>query len=164
MKVFAWIFGVSGIIANLVIYQQKNRKNLLMVKLGADVLWTLHYAFLSAWSGAAVCGIGIIRELIFLNNQSRWAKSKLWLVLFLICAIISAIFTWKNVFSVLPACASLLSVVSFWIGKPKLTRIFQLPISVTFLIYDIMNYSHTGMISEIMTIISIIIVLYRTAF
>ena len=79
-----------------------------------------------------------------------------------VCAVISAIFTWKSIFSVLPACASLLSVVSFWIGNPKLTRVFQLPISVAFLIYDIMNYSHTGMISEIMTIISIIIALYRT--
>lgn len=161
MNVFVWIFGIGGIIANIVIFQQKNRKNLLMVKLGADVLWTLHYTFLSAWSGAAICSIGIIRELIFLNNQKRLAKSRLWLVLFLICAITSAILTWENIFSVLPACASMLSVVSFWIGKPKITRIIQLPISALFLIYDIMNYSHTGTISEIMTIISIIIALYR---
>lgn len=162
MKVFAWIFGISGIVANLVIYQQKNRSKLLTAKLVADILWTLHYAFLSAWSGAAVCAIGVFRETIFINNQKSWAKSRLWLIFFLMCAVLSALFTWKNIFSILPACASLLSVVSFWIGNPKLTRVFQLPISVAFLIYDIMNYSHTGMISEIMTIISIIIALYRT--
>lgn len=161
MKVFAWIFEVLGIIANLVIYQQNNRKMLLTTKLIADIWWTSHYAFLSAWSGAAVCGIGIIREIIFINNQKS-EKNKLWLVCFMMCALISAVFTWKNVFSILPACASLLSVVSFWIGNPALTRILQFPISIAFLTYNIISLSYTGIFNELMTLTILIIMLYRT--
>lgn len=162
MKVFAWIFGISGIIANLIIYQQKNRNKLLKAKLAADILWTLHYAFLSAWSGSAVCALGILRETIFINNQRRWAKSRAWLNFFLMCTILSAVFTWKNIFSILPACASLISVISFWIGKPALTRLLQFPISATFLTYDIISLSYSGIFNELLTLILLIIMLVRT--
>jgi len=162
MSVFASFFGILGIVANLAIYKQNNRQRLLTAKLIADILWTFHYAFLSAWSGAAICGIGIMREMIFIHNQRQEKKNKLWLIFFLTCAIISAAFTWKNVFSILPACASFVSVVSFWIGNPVLTRILQFPISIAFLTYNIISLSYTGILNELMTLTILIIVIYRT--
>lgn len=58
--VVCWAFGIGGVLANFIIYQQKNRRALLTAKLMADILWTAHYSLLGAWSGAAVCGIGIL--------------------------------------------------------------------------------------------------------
>ena len=72
----AWFFGIGGIICNFLIYQQKSRKNLLTVKLIANCTWTIHYVFLSAFSGAAVCAIGMIREFVFLNDSKKWARGK----------------------------------------------------------------------------------------
>jgi hypothetical protein len=161
MIYLAWIFGIGGIVANILIFQQKNRKNLLRTKLLADISWTIHYSFLSAWSGAAVCGIGIIRESVFLQKPRKWASSPLWLILFFLCSLVSAVLTWKSPFSILPAVASMLSILSFWIGKPKLSRWLQIPISLSFFTYNVTVFSVTGIINELLTMISIAIAFWR---
>lgn len=161
MIYLAWFFGIGGILANIMIFQQKNRKHLLTTKLLADISWTTHYLLLSAWSGAAVCGIGIVRESIFLNRPRKWANSPLWLVLFFLCSLVSAVLTWKGPFSILPAFASMVSILSFWIGNPKLTRWLQIPISLSFLTYNVTVFSVTGIINEILTLSSIVIAFIR---
>jgi hypothetical protein len=161
MIYLAWIFGIGGIVANILIFQQKNRKNLLRTKLLADISWTIHYSFLSAWSGAAVCGIGIIRESVFLQKPRKWANSPLWLILFFLCSLVSAVLTWKSPFSILPAVASMLSILSFWIGNPKLSRWLQIPISLSFFTYNVTVFSVTGIINELLTMISIAIAVWR---
>ena len=163
MSAIIWFFGISGITANFLIYQQKNRKHLLTVKLISDCLWSIHYGALGAWSGAATCMIGIVRESVFLQQHRKWANSKLWLLLFVFCSILSAIFTWRGFFSILPACASVLSVVSFWIGNPWVTRCLQVPISIAVLTYNIVYRSYAGIANEAFTLCSIIIAICQTS-
>lgn len=155
------LFGFLGISANVIIFWQKDRRKLLTVKLLADILWTIHYGTLYAWSGAAVCAIGILRETVFINDQRKWAKSQVWLAVFIVCAVISAAFTWNGLRSILPAAASITSIISFKIGVPHLTRCLQIPISVFFLIYDVLCFSHIGVINEIMILISVVFLLSK---
>lgn len=157
----ASLVGLAGIIANIFIYQQKNRDRLLLNKLIADVIWLIHYRILGAYSGAAICAVGIIREIIFLNNRRKWARSKLWLLFFILLGIISAVLTWENAFSILPALASVLAIISFWIGNPKTTRLLQIPISSALLVYNVICLSYTGIINEILSFISIILAFIR---
>ena len=162
MIILAWILGVGGIIFNFLIYQQTKRKELLSVKLIADILWSLHYIFLGAWSGAAICAVGIVRESIFLNESKAWAKGTRWLLVFLFLSIVSAIFTWKNVYSLLPAISSAISVFSFWRGNPKLTKILVFPISGCFMVYNIACLSYAGIVNEIVVLSSAVIGLLKT--
>ena len=161
MTLLVYLLGFGGILSNFAIYQQKTRKKLLCAKLIADCLWSLHYAFLGAWSGAAVCSIGILRESIFLNERHKWAQGKRWLLLFGALSIISAIITWKNPFSVLPTVASVLSVYSFWKGEPRLTKILSLPISACFMTYNVVFGTYIGIINEIFVLVSTIIALIK---
>ena len=156
-----FIFGTIGIAFNFSIYQQKTRKKLLLTKLIANCCWTLHYAFLSAWSGAAICSIGVLRESVFLNNHRKWAKSKLWLLLFVILGVVSAVLTWENPYSILPLVASVLSIYSFWRGNPTLTKILSLPISTCFLTYNIAFGSFIGIANEIFVLASTMIALIK---
>ena len=151
------IFGVLGMATTVLIYQQKTRKGLILSKLLSDVIWFLYYICLSAYSGAAIAVIGMIREIVFINREKKWAKHPIWLVFFLMLSFISAIITWKNIFSVLPCIASAISVVSFWIGNPKLSRKLSYPISACMLTYNITSVAVIGVINEIFTVISSII-------
>lgn len=151
------IFGALGIASTFLIYQQKTRTGLILSKLLSDVIWFLHYFLLSAYSGAAIAVIGIVRELIFVNKEKKWAKHPFWLYFFLVLSFGCAYFTWKNVFSILPCIASAVSVISFWIGKPKLSRLLSYPISACMLSYDIAVGSVMGIINEIFTIGSSVI-------
>jgi len=155
MDVLARIFGIAGIAATVIIYQQRGRSKLLGYKLLSDIIWLLHYAFLGAYSGAAISVIAIIRELVFLKrDQCKWAKNPIWLYLFLGISALSAVITWKGALSLLPMIASMIAVISFWIGKPRLSRVLSVPTAVCMLIYDFLSGSVEGCANELLTLCS----------
>ena len=155
------LFGVLGIGANIVIYQQNSGKKLLLYKMVSDVLWALHYFSLYATSAGAIALIGLCREFVFFNQNKKWAKSNWWLVLFIMCSVASAVLTWKSIFSVLPAVASVISIISFWKNKPKLSRILAFPISTAMMTYDFYCLSFMGIVSECFTIFSSVVGIIR---
>ncbi len=161
MLIAANIFGVLGIASTVFIYQQKNRKALLVSKLLSDLIWFLHYFFLGAYSGAAIAAIGAVREIVFVNREKKWGRSRLWLPFFLIVSVVCTVLTWKNAFSILTCVASCLSVVGFYIGRPKLSRVLSFPISACMLTYDIASQSYPGIANEVLAIASSIVGLLR---
>ena len=155
------LIGALGVTANMLVYQQKSSKNLLIVKLISDFLWATHYFLLSANAAMAIAIIGIFREIVFYNQKKKWAKSNLWLVFFLSCSVVSAILTWKSFFSILPGIASFISVISFWSNNPRLSRYLAFPISVSMLIYDITCHSYMGITNDILILISATVCIIR---
>jgi hypothetical protein len=155
------LVGILAIAVNIIIYQQKKKNRLLLFKLISDFLWFLHYLLLGAYSGAAVAAIGIFRETVFINQDKKWAKGNYWLLIFIACSIFSSIFSWKGIFSLLPAIASVLSVISFWRSNPKLTRFLALAISACMFTYDVICGSYMGMANEIFTTASAIFGILR---
>ena len=156
-----YVVGALGIAANVIIYQQKSGKKLVFWKLISDVLWALQYIMLGAYSGAAVAVIGIFREIVFYNNDKKWARSRLWLLFFICVSVLSGILTFKSVFSLLPMVASVLSILGFWRKSPSLSRVLAFPISASMLTYDIYAVSYMGIVNEVLTIISAIIGIKR---
>ena len=156
-----YVVGALGIAANVIIYQQKSGKALVFWKLISDVLWAFQYIMLGAYSGAAVAVIGIFREIVFYNNDKKWARSRLWLLFFICVSVLSGILTFKSVFSLLPMVASVLSILGFWRKSPSLSRVLAFPISASMLTYDIYAVSYMGIVNEVLTIISAIIDIKR---
>ena len=148
------IVGAAGIVASMIIYQQKERKKLLVWKFISDVLWFTQYLLLGAYSGAGIALISMIRGIVFVNKESRWAKSKAWLYGFLLASVGIGIFTWKNIFSIFTIVASLIAITGFWIGNPKLSRILSYPISICMLIYDFNVRAISGIANELFTLTS----------
>ena len=148
VKILSDVLGIVGILFTIILYQQKSRKSLLVYKLIIDVVWLGHYAFMGAYSGAVVCVIAALRELIFVKRDPRNKKGIVWLPIFIIVAIVSTVFTWNNALSILTCIASCLAVVSFFIGKPRLSRLFVFPISSCMLTYDIAFGSIPGIVNE----------------
>ncbi|MBE6911593.1 MAG: YgjV family protein [Ruminococcaceae bacterium] len=155
--ILVMIFGALGVAANILIYQMKSGKKILLSKMFSDFSWVLHYICLSAFSGAAIAGIGFIRDGVFFHQDKKWAQSKVWLWLFLVLSIISAFFTWESVFSILPAIASVLLIISLWKNEPLLICILAFPISTLMLVYNIYCISYFGIVNEILSLISALI-------
>lgn len=161
MKLLSEALGLLGILLNIIIYQQKQRKPLLRWKLMSDVTWALHYAVAGNFSGAAVGTIGIARESTFLAIEDKKIDRRPFLAVFFLCALGSVWLTWKGWASILPAIASMLSVISFWQQKPRLSRFLALPISACMLSYDILVGSYSGIGNELLTLGSVLIGIYR---
>ncbi len=162
MKIIAQIFGLGAMLSLFVVYQQRNRKKLIMAKLSADICWVIHYLCLGGTAGMIPNGVGIFRELIFMNRTSKkWASSIFWPVLFVLTNWGLGISTFRSAFNILPIAASTLATVSLWVSKPKLTKIITLPASLSFAIYDFFVGSYVGIINEAIVITSIILSLIK---
>lgn len=154
MKLIADILGFLGIAITVFMYQQKKRERMLLTKLILDSIWVIHYCLIGAFSGAAVALIASVRGIIFVKRDPKKASGIIWLPIFIGVAIVSTILTWKNIFSIFTLLASCTAVVSFFIGKPKLSRILAFPVSMCMLTYDIACNSVAGIVNESFAIIS----------
>lgn len=152
-------FIAMGII--VISYQQKTHKNILVFQMVSGLLFTIHYIMLGAYTGAVMNLLGAFRSLVYANRDKKWAKSVLWPTLFSIGFLISGILTWDNVYSVFPLIAMLMSSVVLWIEQPKINRIFSLPTSTCWLIYNIKTVSIPGIVTEIFVLTSIIVGIIR---
>ena len=161
MNVAAWIFGILGIIMSLVIYQQKTSRGVLIGKLASDVVWAAHYLCLAAYSGFAVACIGICREIIFIKTDRKSRAGIIWLAVFCVTSVVCTVLTWRSAASILPATASLLSVVSFYFAIPKLSRYLALPIALCMGLYDFYVGSTIGIANEVLTVCSAVIGIIR---
>ncbi len=159
--VISTLFGVAGILCNVLVYQQKDAQKLLTVKLTGDIVWCLHYALLGAVSGAAITFLATCRELTFrtVNRQARSGQIAIGVFLVLACA--SAAVTWQGWYSLLAALASFLSVISFGKGIPPLSRKLCVPIAISMWGYNLIVGSWMGLINETFTFVSTLVGMWR---
>jgi len=154
MKFVGEMIGAVAIVVSALIYQQKSRNNLIMFKAASDALWIAHYLCLGAFTGAAVTGVALVREVVFFKSRPEDKKGKWTLFIFMGISILCTFLTWKSVFSILALLGSLISIISFWMGKPKLSRILAFPVAVCMLIYGVSNGSIMVLVNEILVLIS----------
>ena len=140
------------------IYQQKDRKKLILCKLCADVCWSIHYFCLGAYGGIVPNFVGIFRELTFVQrDRKKWASLPIVPVFFILLNWGIGAFTFRAPINILPIAASTFVTVSLWLRSPKLTKAISIPVSLTFLIYDIFVGSYIGIVNESIAIVSICI-------
>ena len=141
-EILAQIFGFGALISSIIIYSRKNRSSLLIFKATQDIFWGIHYLLLACYTAAVTSAIGVSRSFVFYHSDKKWAKSKLWILAYLVFYAVSAVFTWQNVYSLLPAVASCTSTVAFYLKKPEQTKALQIFASLIILCYTILQ-SHS---------------------
>lgn len=157
MMLVGKIVGYVAIVASMLIYQQKTRNNLLICKAVTDVLWIIHYFLLGGYTGAIVTCVALVREVVFFRSDRRDKNSKRILVIFLCISVLCTALTWGGIFSIFAILGSMLSIVSFWVGEPKVSRIMAFPISGCMLIYGVSNGSMAVLINEVLVMASSLI-------
>ena len=164
IDVLVWLFGIGAMMSLFISYQQKTRTGLLVAKLSADVFWLSHYFCLGASGGMIPNCVGVFREIVFLNRKKhRWAGIFLWPVLFIAVNWILSFLSFDGWIDLLPIAASSAATVVLWIDRPRLTKIVLVPVSLSFLIYDIFVGSYVGIVNEIIGISSIVIYFIKEA-
>jgi len=138
----AQVFGFGAIGCSLLIYTRKKRGSLLLLKLVQDLCWSMHYFLLGAYSAMASNLICATRETVYYNKNPKISRSIPLFALFIVFFVLSAILTWKSVFSIFPAMSSIFSTIAFRIKRPRLMKLMVLPSSFCTLIYNI-TVSHS---------------------
>lgn len=157
MDLWVNLFGGLGIISTVVVYQQRLNRGMLVWKLITDLCWVFHYLLMGANSVAVVTIVAIMRTIVLLCQSHKWARHKAWLGVFILTSLLLSVLAWKDWTSLLTTVGSQMCIVAFWIGKPKLTRLISIPVSIMFLINVALNGSIWGTVCESFLLTSAVI-------
>ena len=152
------IFGVLLAVLSFFVYLQKSRGGILVTKLTLDVLNVLQQAMVGAYTGSVLNGIAIFRELVFYQKDSKqWARSRAWLIIFLLLMGSSPLLSWQGPVSLLPAIGSSLIVIGFYCSDPKQMRAFGIVGQIFWGVYACIILNVGGILGSFLSIVGGII-------
>lgn len=134
-------------------YALKERKKILICSFAAVAANAIAFMFLSAWSGFLMSFVAMTRNVIFLFKDKN-KKDKIdyvdWIILAVLYAIsiVSAIFTYEGLYSLLSVAGTMIYTFAIWQKNPKLYKLLSIPSSVLWVIYNIFVFSIFGAVLE----------------
>ena len=161
--VIAQIFGVIGIICSILSMQMKKRKHILILLLMLNLASALNFLFLKGYTSSIICFVAVLEMLI---NYFFFEKKKkdvpLYLIfIYIIINIILGIIPYTNIIDILPIICATLYCVTIACKKESNIRKLMFLNQVFWLTVDLKYKAYMFAISNILTLISIIISMYR---
>lgn len=135
MKLLAQIFGIIGMIVNSLSVQHKEKRKIMLFQLIANVMYTLQYICLKAYSGAASATAAILRSYFFKtkeNNKKRLIK----VILLIILLLIIGITTYSGYISLIPIILGILTIISACYCKSKTYKLLYGIFSIIWIFYN----------------------------
>ena len=84
MEVVAQIFGIIGMLFNLLVFQQKTHKGVLICQFFAAVTFGANYFMLGAFVGGMLNVVGALRAVVFFFKEKTDANNINWLIIFIL--------------------------------------------------------------------------------
>ena len=166
LEILAQIIGFAGLAMNCLSYQCKTKRALILTQLFGSFFFVLHFGLLGAVMGCMLNLIGTARALVFSNKDRLHADHPLWLVLFILLYATTYVLTFtvfeervtfpNLLLQSLPTIAMVVSTVSFRTKNAATVRKLSLFSSPLWLVYNVVNLSISGVLTEAISLISII--------
>ena len=170
IEIIGQAVGIAGMIANLLSYQQKTQKGIVIFQLFASALFSSSFFMLGEYVGAILNLIGIVRALVFMYREKTRATHIAWLIGFAVAFSTTYILTfavfgtevnWLNlIVQALPVVAMIIATASFRLSAKDIRRLGLIS-SPMWLIYNVFCFSIGGICSEILNITSMIVGIVR---
>ncbi len=163
MQILIQGIGFLGLFCFLISYQMKSNKTLFLFQLIGSALFCTQFFLMGALSGCLSLLLNMIRNaLLYKQDVLQWAQSK-W-VATLLCFLFAVVLlvTWAGPISMLAFVASVVSTIGYWTNNARTIRLSNLLCaSPCWMTYDILVGSWGGVFSEGLTILSILLSIYR---
>ena len=170
-EIIGQIISIAAMGCNILSYQNKNQKSLLLFQLLGGTLFAISFFLLGATVGAILNLIAVIRALMFLFSEKLKMSHPLWLFAFMVSYVTVYILTF-TVFGTKPSLVNFLIEILPVIGMTALSvgfmfedsskvRVLGLVSSPAWLIYNIYYLSVGAIICEALSLISIFIGILR---
>ena len=184
-EILVQTIGFIAIAMNIIAMQFNTHGLIMLFKSLGSFLFALQYLLLGALTGMIMDLIGVIRNFVFSYNVKKGKNNKWWIVLFSIITVgagittiilswkvtLSALTRWTNnadtifviaiIISILSVLAKLLSTIGYGFKSPHVIRMINLPTFAMWIIYNVIVLSVAGIVSDSMSIVSILIAEFR---
>ena len=160
--VFIQGIGFVAVLFFIFSYQLRSNRMLFLCQLLGCSIFCLQFCLMGAYTGAVSLLVNILRNLLLLKiDQWDWVKSKVTMSGILLLLAVMTILTWDGWISLLPLVSVGVTTVGYWTNNAQKLRLSQFFGSPCTLLYDILIHSWGGVISESITLASIIISVFR---
>lgn len=160
--ILAQICGLIILILTVISVQFKTKEKIVMCFVFANVVAAVQYFLLSAFTGAVISVINAIRCIVFYYYKKKEMKpSLIILVIFELIAIISGIFTWQNIWSLIPIIVTVIYTYGLWQDNVTVIRITTGIAGFGWAIYNIIVMAYVGAVQEISQLGSSVIAIVR---
>ena len=159
-----WTAQILGLIGSLLAFtavQTGSRRKIIGLQLVCCVLWVVQYVLLGAWTGVLINLLGLARGVVCAYNDRPWARSRLWLALFLACYGAAPLLTWDGPYCLLLGAAMMLTTAALWTRNMRLTRLLFLLNSPPVFAYNLIAGSYTGAAIEVAAFCSFALAVWR---
>lgn len=157
MFYLAQVLGIIAWIFMLLSYYKKNTKKIIYVQLLGTICYLLNYVFLGAYAGTIIIIIELIRDYLYYKKTNN--KFKVFLI-FLPIYLIMGYITKNNWVELVPIIASFIEAYSLTHTRKEVVAIAVL-VYILWIFYDIEVLSITGAITDVIVVISNIIVIVK---
>ncbi|MCQ2436851.1 MAG: YgjV family protein [Clostridia bacterium] len=158
----AQLVGLCGMATMSLSYQINNRKKIILVQTLNNLFWLLHFLMLGAMASVGVNIVSIVRNLLFVNRgRNRFFSSVLLPVIVCLAYVAAVASVWAGPVDLLTMGAAIINTVSLWLKSEKKIRALNMFSSPMWLVYNALNGSVAGIITEVCVMTSIIISIIR---
>ena len=158
--IISQVFTVIMYILLGITFYVKERKVVLILNFIATISIAIAYILLGAWTGLAMCIVVIIRNTIFLLDEKKNGKRDrinktdiIILIVLYTISIVSAVFSYDGIFSLLSVAATMLNTYSVWQKDIKIYKLLGMPTSMLWILYNTYIMSIFGIILESLLLI-----------
>ena len=170
-EIIGQIISVAAMGCNILSYQNKNQKSLLLFQLSGGTLFAISFFLLGATIGAILNIIAVVRAVMFLFSDKLKMSHPAWLAGFIVIYVAIYVLNFtvfgteprfiNFVIELLPVVGMTALSVGFMFGNSSKVRMLGLISSPAWLIYNIYYLSVGAIICETLSLISIFIGMLR---
>ena len=155
--------GFAAVAVFILSYQIRSNRRLFLLQLIGSALFCLQFFLLDAKSGCLSLAVNMLRNALMMKySEWSWVRRKWCPAAIAVLFTAVLIVTWNGPVSLLAFTASVSSTFAYWSNSPRSIRMVNLVCaSPCWLIYDVIVHSLGGILSESITIVSILVSFLR---
>ncbi len=155
--IFVQVLGFLGLSLNIIALQFNKHWKIVLLRTVGSALFVVQYILLGAYTGAAMDGIGLVRNLLFIWLISKKRPTGIYIVVFCLITIGIGVYTWESWLSILAIIAKLVSTIGYGIKSPHVIRLLNIPSNSCWIAYNVIHFSLAGVVDACLGIVSAII-------
>lgn len=165
-EIIAQGIGLLGMVMFILSFQPKSNKSYFIMQISGSLLFIINFLLIGAYAGLFMNIGNIIRNVLFIKSDRRVWKLITVEVAYIICIILlftNFVATPEEIaLSLMTSIAALVGAYCLWLGNGKVIRYTQVVLfSPVWIVYDVMNFTLGGIISETFNGVSSVIAIIR---
>ena len=142
-------------------YQRTKKDKLLIIQTAATALSCIQYLLIGAYSGFALNIVCIIRNFVYFQRDKKQRTDWITPVILSLCMAVMSIFSWEGAHSLFITLGLVVNTICMGMFGAQNFRKTILISSTLILAYNIFAHSYSGMLSEFISLVSVVIGIIR---